>query len=184
MHSSRNKCSSCLTQCPWRAGPDGPKTLCDACGARYIRRQLRVYKVPNGKLSAKHSPCASPVQILRFIQGDPLRPVVKILPRGPINVMCSACGSSCSLSWRNGPDGPQTLCERCAMKYGNFKLSLYQVGGALVSAKPSPGACEVRHVGFLCNSRGRKDFIHPTVVPLQRASPPTDTDAQPSTISA
>lgn len=40
----------------WRAGPDGPKTLCNACGVRYKKGKLALYKRPDGTLTAVHSP--------------------------------------------------------------------------------------------------------------------------------
>ncbi|KAK9750818.1 hypothetical protein RND81_02G224100 [Saponaria officinalis] len=49
------KCTHCeITQTPqWREGPDGPKTLCNACGVRY----------KSGRLFPEYRPAASPTFI-------------------------------------------------------------------------------------------------------------------------
>jgi hypothetical protein len=41
-------CSRCdSTETPhWRAGPDGPGTLCNACGIRYTRQQCKLLLLP------------------------------------------------------------------------------------------------------------------------------------------
>jgi Zn ribbon nucleic-acid-binding protein len=41
------RCAHCNTQTTplWRNGPDGPKTLCNACGVRDNRRQSKVRAV-------------------------------------------------------------------------------------------------------------------------------------------
>ncbi|XP_071735526.1 GATA transcription factor 7-like [Rutidosis leptorrhynchoides] len=46
------RCSHCLSQRTpqWRAGPDGPKTLCNACGVRY----------KSGRLLPEYRPAKSP----------------------------------------------------------------------------------------------------------------------------
>ncbi|KAJ7560184.1 hypothetical protein O6H91_04G117400 [Diphasiastrum complanatum] len=46
------RCAHCLTQRTpqWRAGPTGPKTLCNACGVRY----------KSGRLLPEYRPAASP----------------------------------------------------------------------------------------------------------------------------
>jgi hypothetical protein len=38
-----HSCSQCGTQIPpaWRAGPQGPKTLCNACGVRWMRTKKK-----------------------------------------------------------------------------------------------------------------------------------------------
>jgi hypothetical protein len=49
------KCMHCeITETPqWRAGPNGPKTLCNACGVRY----------KSGRLFPEYRPAASPTFI-------------------------------------------------------------------------------------------------------------------------
>ncbi|XP_057495632.1 GATA transcription factor 8-like [Actinidia eriantha] len=48
----RRKCSHCETEVTpqWRIGPDGPNTLCNACGVRY----------KSGRLLPEYRPAASP----------------------------------------------------------------------------------------------------------------------------
>lgn len=52
--STRLRCVHCLsTETPlWRAGPDGPKTLCNACGVRFKKGKLLLYRDENGKVTA------------------------------------------------------------------------------------------------------------------------------------
>lgn len=52
--SIRLQCVHCHnTETPlWRAGPDGPKTLCNACGVRYKKGKLVLYKDDLGNLTA------------------------------------------------------------------------------------------------------------------------------------
>mmetsp|Transcript_18203 Transcript_18203/g.18262 ORF Transcript_18203/g.18262 Transcript_18203/m.18262 type:complete len:191 (-) Transcript_18203:38-610(-) len=47
----QRRCASCsVTETPlWRAGPDGPKTLCNACGVRWRKGKLTLNGV-SGKL--------------------------------------------------------------------------------------------------------------------------------------
>lgn len=51
---TRLKCVHChSTETPlWRAGPDGPKTLCNACGVRYKKGKLLLFKDDNGNPTA------------------------------------------------------------------------------------------------------------------------------------
>lgn len=50
----RLRCVHCHnTETPlWRTGPDGPKTLCNACGVRFKKGKLVLYKDDAGKLTA------------------------------------------------------------------------------------------------------------------------------------
>eukprot|EP00177_Eucheuma_denticulatum_P001670 GFKZ01003005.1.p1 GENE.GFKZ01003005.1~~GFKZ01003005.1.p1 ORF type:complete len:425 (-),score=61.65 GFKZ01003005.1:1164-2438(-) len=61
----RLRCVHCAsTETPlWRAGPDGPKTLCNACGVRYKKGKLVLYKDDNGNLTAVKREDASPVHV-------------------------------------------------------------------------------------------------------------------------
>lgn len=61
----RLRCVHCgNTETPlWRAGPDGPKTLCNACGVRFKKGKLVLYKDPQGNLTAVKRHDASPVHV-------------------------------------------------------------------------------------------------------------------------
>lgn len=61
----RLRCVACQsTETPlWRAGPDGPKTLCNACGVRYKKGKLVLYKDDNGNLTAVPRHDAQPVHV-------------------------------------------------------------------------------------------------------------------------
>lgn len=62
---SRLRCVHCRnTETPlWRAGPDGPKTLCNACGVRYKKGKLALYKDKDGNLTAVKTENAVPVVV-------------------------------------------------------------------------------------------------------------------------
>lgn len=62
---SKLRCVHCLsTETPlWRAGPDGPKTLCNACGVRYKKGKLVLYKDSNGNITAVQRIDTAPVHI-------------------------------------------------------------------------------------------------------------------------
>lgn len=61
----RLRCVHChSTETPlWRAGPDGPKTLCNACGVRYKKGKLVLYKDDEGNLTAIKRENAVPVHV-------------------------------------------------------------------------------------------------------------------------
>lgn len=60
-----HQCVHCLsTETPlWRSGPDGPKTLCNACGVRYKKGKLALFKGKNGNLTAVQSENSLPVVV-------------------------------------------------------------------------------------------------------------------------
>lgn len=61
----RLRCVHCkTTETPlWRGGPDGPKTLCNACGVRFKKGKLALYKDENGNITAIKSENALPVVV-------------------------------------------------------------------------------------------------------------------------
>lgn len=61
----RLRCVHCkTTETPlWRGGPDGPKTLCNACGVRFKKGKLALYKDESGNLTAVKSENALPVVV-------------------------------------------------------------------------------------------------------------------------
>lgn len=61
----RLKCVHChSTETPlWRTGPDGPKSLCNACGVRYKKGKLVLYKDEEGKLTAVKRQDSLPVHV-------------------------------------------------------------------------------------------------------------------------
>ncbi|CAN8071257.1 unnamed protein product [Agarophyton chilense] len=63
--SLRLQCVHChSTETPlWRAGPDGPKTLCNACGVRYKKGKLLLFKDDHGNLTAVQRRDAVPFHI-------------------------------------------------------------------------------------------------------------------------
>lgn len=52
--SPRLRCVHChTTETPlWRTGPDGPRSLCNACGVRFKKGKLVLYKDDDGKVTA------------------------------------------------------------------------------------------------------------------------------------
>lgn len=63
--SLKLRCVHCLsTETPlWRAGPDGPKTLCNACGVRYKKGKLVLYKDTKGNITAVKRLDSPPVHV-------------------------------------------------------------------------------------------------------------------------
>lgn len=59
------RCVHCgNTETPlWRAGPDGPKTLCNACGVRYKKGKLTLFRDKNGNLTAVKQEDTPPVHV-------------------------------------------------------------------------------------------------------------------------
>lgn len=57
------RCVHCgSTETPlWRAGPDGPKTLCNACGVRYKKGKLVLFRDAAGNLTAVKRENEAPV---------------------------------------------------------------------------------------------------------------------------
>lgn len=64
-NSLKLRCVHCLnTETPlWRAGPDGPKTLCNACGVRYKKGKLVLYKDNEGNVTAVKRSDSLPVHV-------------------------------------------------------------------------------------------------------------------------
>lgn len=79
----RLRCVHCRnTETPlWRAGPDGPKTLCNACGVRYKKGKLALYRDASGNLTAVKTDDALPV----VVPPPPKKPVKKpvVAPSSP-----------------------------------------------------------------------------------------------------
>jgi len=69
----KRKCHSCNTTTTpeWRKGPDGPKTLCNACGLRYSKRMKRISKATDSV--AHHSTAVNTV-----ITSIPTLPTIEV----------------------------------------------------------------------------------------------------------
>ncbi|CAM0902770.1 unnamed protein product [Alopecurus aequalis] len=117
------RCTHCGTEeTPrWRKGPEGPHTLCNACGAVYNRK---------GGLLAKETVrrrcihCASE-KTSRWNQGPdgPGTPCDKcgkrflrgwLLAKGTVR-QCTRCATEKTPQWREGPEGLRTLCNACGL---------------------------------------------------------------------
>lgn len=61
----RLRCVHChTTETPlWRTGPDGPRSLCNACGVRFKKGKLILYKDDDGNLTAVKRQDALPVHV-------------------------------------------------------------------------------------------------------------------------
>lgn len=59
------RCVHCRTaETPlWRTGPDGAKTLCNACGVRFKKGKLVLYRTAAGELTAVKQPDSAPVVV-------------------------------------------------------------------------------------------------------------------------
>lgn len=74
---------------------------------------------------------------------------------------CVSCGTLGSMR-DTGPDGPQTLCSHCGLRYRNLKLRLYRLADGRVTAEPIARASLVRAVEFEWDGSGR-DLQNPRV---------------------
>ncbi|PIA55128.1 hypothetical protein AQUCO_00800096v1 [Aquilegia coerulea] len=152
---SLKKCMECKTDHPrfWRKGPDGKMSLCNACGTRYKRREMKKLVVPGGG-SSMPGPAA---------KND--RSVKK----------CMECKTDHSRFWRKGPDG-EPLCNACGKRYKRREMKKLVVPGGDPSV-PVPAAkndlslkkcmeCKTEHTGLwrkgpdgkmsLCNACGQR----------------------------
>ncbi|XP_056173564.1 uncharacterized protein LOC115690485 isoform X2 [Syzygium oleosum] len=139
---ARQQCAHCASEKTpqWRAGPLGPKTLCNACGVRY----------KSGQLLLEYRPAASPTVLLTqhsnshskpALSGSRLRNKRLRLPgtspaapgegAGPTEAkgggggarrQCTHCESEKTPQWREGPLGPKTLCNACGVRYKTRRL--------------------------------------------------------------
>ncbi|CAM0902773.1 unnamed protein product [Alopecurus aequalis] len=122
-------------------GPDGPSTLCSACGRRFLNGFLLD---PNphrrGRPSTKGRPCIhcgsemvpkwrqgadGPGTLCsacgqRFLKGPLLYPNPR---RASIKGRrCMHCASEKTSRWSRGPDGPATLCNKCGKRFLRGRL--------------------------------------------------------------
>lgn len=93
--SPRLRCVHCgNTETPlWRGGPDGPKTLCNACGVRYKKGKLVLYKDSMGNLTAVRGGIEAQVQLSRALK-KPNRKAIAIQPTLSLVASLSADPSS------------------------------------------------------------------------------------------
>eukprot|EP00177_Eucheuma_denticulatum_P002302 GFKZ01004127.1.p1 GENE.GFKZ01004127.1~~GFKZ01004127.1.p1 ORF type:complete len:416 (+),score=30.86 GFKZ01004127.1:206-1453(+) len=60
-----------------------------------------------------------------------------------------SCGITNPSKWGTGPDGPDTLCNRCYNKYRNCELDIFQdIRSGKLSVAPSWDSIQVSHIGF------------------------------------
>ncbi|KAM0915805.1 hypothetical protein ACQ4PT_010566 [Festuca glaucescens] len=187
------RCSQCgRRKTPhWRAGPDGPRTLCNACGRRYRSERLLEWPSNEGALQVlvtmepepsvlvprvkevvrQRRRAAEPghqwcqhcgarkkpqwrvglaeeedeerdwlpnknVPAMKTMEPKPPSVLVRPTPRrraaassrSPATAAalgqrrCSHCRTTETPQWREGPDGPSTLCNACGVRYRNGGL--------------------------------------------------------------
>ncbi|CAM0902771.1 unnamed protein product [Alopecurus aequalis] len=101
------RCSHCATEKTpqWREGPEGPRTLCNACGT--------VFKT-KGRLLPRYRPANSPA-FSPLLHSNRSRRALEMHRR---NVRrCTRCATEKTPHWREGPEGPCTLCNTCGMMF-------------------------------------------------------------------
>ncbi|KAG9094892.1 hypothetical protein FRC06_010362 [Ceratobasidium sp. 370] len=121
----------------WRKGPDGPKTLCNACGLSYAKelarreaaasaatQQQQALSPPERSAGYGYTPGATASRSVRTAgtktfdgsevtpEGSFSGPSTSAVPRE-----CSVCGRTDSPQWRKGPNGPNTLCNSCGLAW-------------------------------------------------------------------
>lgn len=166
-------CMSCTIALrgPTRTGPDGKWTLCDACGRKYGKLRLPIYKGCNGKITAAGRPGANPIVHTGFARigkkRDMKTPLIaESSQSGPGSIVgfCWRCKVTQSHGWRSGPDGARTLCKGCFDVYRNCKLILFQCRDGSISVMPKDGAKAVIMLGFQ-RTNPREHYTHPIVGP-------------------
>ncbi|KAB5595984.1 GATA zinc finger domain-containing protein 8 [Ceratobasidium theobromae] len=138
--------------CPSRAytpadrvqGPDGPKTLCNACGLSYAKEAARreaastsapvppperpfAYSVAGNSRSGRGAG-------VKTLDGTALSPDTFPGPDAPMRE-CTVCSRTDSPQWRKGPHGPNTLCNSCGLSWARTQR---KSDGPPDSRSPSP----------------------------------------------
>ncbi|PIA55131.1 hypothetical protein AQUCO_00800096v1 [Aquilegia coerulea] len=98
---SVKKCMECKTDHSrfWRKGPDG-EPLCNACGKRYKRREMKKLVVPGGDPSVPVPAAKNDLSLKK----------------------CMECKTEHTGLWRKGPDGKMSLCNACGQRYKKRKM--------------------------------------------------------------
>lgn len=93
----RLRCVHChSTETPlWRTGPDGPKTLCNACGVRFKKGKLVLYKDDAGNLTAIKRHDSLPVHVPPLAKKSSRKPHT---PSPPTSSSCSDPAPSPSIT--------------------------------------------------------------------------------------
>ncbi|KAK8239248.1 hypothetical protein HDK77DRAFT_291155 [Phyllosticta capitalensis] len=137
-HPDGSACLECGVResISWRAGPTGPKTLCNACACRLWgmkKKEKRIREEEDLNSSAAptsreaHGPSSlrpntlsrppgkqhlSATQGLRTADSkDDSRTMKK--HKGSGEIACADCGKCNPKRWRKGPNGPKTYCDAC-----------------------------------------------------------------------
>ncbi|KAG8746334.1 blue light receptor [Ceratobasidium sp. 414] len=145
-------------------GPDGPKTLCNACGLSYAKElarreaaasaatQQQALSPPERSTGYGHSSGAPASRSTRAVgtktfdgsdaipEGSFSGPSASAAPAPPAAPReCSTCKRTDSPQWRKGPDGPNTLCNSCGLAWARQrKEGTHSRPGS--SRSPSPTA--------------------------------------------
>jgi Zn ribbon nucleic-acid-binding protein len=93
------RCHSCnrAETSEWRRGPDGARTLCNACGLHYAKlTKKNTLKLHDSGVSTQ----------LQATSAPPAR--------------CHSCNRAETSEWRRGPDGEHTLCNACGLHYAKL----------------------------------------------------------------
>ncbi|KAG9128053.1 hypothetical protein FRC07_005640 [Ceratobasidium sp. 392] len=131
----------------WRKGPDGPKTLCNACGLSYAKELARRdaaasaatqqqqalspperpagYGYSSG--AATHTSRPARTTGVKTLDGSDVAlpasegsfsgPSTSAAPAAQPARECSVCHRTDSPQWRKGPNGPNTLCNSCGLAW-------------------------------------------------------------------
>eukprot|EP00195_Chlamydomonas_chlamydogama_P011606 CAMPEP_0202908362 /NCGR_PEP_ID=MMETSP1392-20130828/45777_1 /ASSEMBLY_ACC=CAM_ASM_000868 /TAXON_ID=225041 /ORGANISM="Chlamydomonas chlamydogama, Strain SAG 11-48b" /LENGTH=684 /DNA_ID=CAMNT_0049597649 /DNA_START=488 /DNA_END=2542 /DNA_ORIENTATION=+ len=163
-------CQECgATSTPqWREGPTGPKTLCNACGVRFVRAQQRAQKRPAAGKAAAASLSGSPKLQASPKAQAPVAPKAKVkhevLPEvmlksheqssRPIRQAALAAASRTAVFARTGefpddPDVPPTTLHRRSGKsagasHDSSHVSTDSADEVLYDSKTSGRALDIR----------------------------------------
>ncbi|RUS17332.1 hypothetical protein BC937DRAFT_90111, partial [Endogone sp. FLAS-F59071] len=136
--------------CRWRIGPQGPKTLCNACGLRWINGgwlagsfSTSARQGVPGPSSGRGRKATQPIKAVAAAARPASAAAGRLLSRkrataaeatlmrrqddeGEVSARhrCQDCGKMESSAWRRGPGGPSTLCNACGLRWRSKNPSL------------------------------------------------------------
>ncbi|KAF6176942.1 hypothetical protein GIB67_027742 [Kingdonia uniflora] len=111
LNNVEKSCSNCkTTRTPqWRIGPDGLRSLCNACGIRRTKGRLSPLgfsEIEKEKEREAEDTSSKSVDAAS-LNKSPLNNVKK---------SCSNCNTTKTPQWRVGPDGLKSLCNACGIR--------------------------------------------------------------------
>lgn len=141
------KCGTYTTP-EWRRGPDGNRTLCNACGLNYSRLKQSAAKSGGIKNTESAQPkpkrqapeCRKKVRAGNITFHD-MTPAAAKQPPNSVSAriarICEHCGVTSSTQWMKGPTGEDALCNDCGLEFRKICLEEVQVSDSTIQQRMS-----------------------------------------------